>query len=77
MKYNGGFLELLTLLLVGLKLTGLITWSWWTVLAPLWIPWAIAVTILVLTGLFIGGAFIAMSVYYGCEYIYNSVRNKW
>jgi len=35
-------LELLLLLFVGLKLTGHITWSWWWVLAPMWIPIAIA-----------------------------------
>jgi len=36
-----GFFGLLTLLLVALKLTGFITWSWWfiavVVLMPLWI----------------------------------------
>ena len=29
-----------------LKLTGVITWSWWWVTAPLWIPWAIVGVIL-------------------------------
>ena len=37
-----GFLGLLTLLFIGLKLTGHITWSWIWVLAPLWIPICIA-----------------------------------
>ena len=32
-----GFLGLLTILFIGLKLTGYITWSWWWVLAPLWL----------------------------------------
>ena len=36
------FLGLLTLLFIGLKLTGYITWSWIWVLAPLWIPIGIA-----------------------------------
>lgn len=27
---------------VVLKLTGLLTWSWWWVLAPLWMPWFLA-----------------------------------
>ena len=39
-----GFLGLLTLLFIGLKLTGHITWSWIWVLAPLWIP--ISITLL-------------------------------
>ena len=41
-----GFLGLLTLLFIGLKLTGYITWSWVWVLAPLWIPISIALLIL-------------------------------
>lgn len=32
-----GFLGLLTILFIGLKLTGYITWSWWWVLSPLWL----------------------------------------
>ena len=41
-----GFLGLLTLLFIGLKLTGYIAWSWIWVLAPLWIPISIALLIL-------------------------------
>ena len=37
-----GFTGLLTVLFVGLKLTGFIAWSWWWVLSPLWIGTAIA-----------------------------------
>lgn len=33
-----GFFGLLTLILITLKLTGVITWSWWFVLLPLIIP---------------------------------------
>lgn len=36
-----GFGGLLTVLFVGLKLTGYITWPWVWVLSPLWIPLAI------------------------------------
>jgi len=32
-----GFIGLLTVLFIGLKLTNYITWSWWWVLSPLWI----------------------------------------
>lgn len=31
-----GFLGLLTIVFITLKLTGYIAWSWWWVLAPLW-----------------------------------------
>lgn len=35
-KRGSGFIGLLTLLFIGLKLGNVITWSWWWVLAPLW-----------------------------------------
>jgi len=36
---SGGtsFTGLLTILFIGLKLTGHVTWSWWWVLSPIWI----------------------------------------
>lgn len=42
---NIGFLGVLTLILITLKLIGYITWSWWWVLAPMWVPLTIALTI--------------------------------
>jgi hypothetical protein len=45
-----GFGGLLTILFVALKLTGVIAWSWWWVLSPLWIG-------LLVAALLIGGAF--------------------
>lgn len=44
-----GFLGLLALLFIALKLTGVIAWSWWWVLAPLWVPLVVVAGI----GLFI------------------------
>lgn len=41
-----GFLGMLTILFVGLKLTGVIGWSWWWVLSPVWIPVSIAAVII-------------------------------
>lgn len=41
-----GFLGLLTLLFIALKLTGVIAWSWLWVLAPIWIPTAILLGII-------------------------------
>lgn len=40
-----GFAGLLTVLFIGLKLTGAITWSWWWILSPLWIGYAIVLLI--------------------------------
>lgn len=48
-NYSGiSFTGLLTILFVGLKLTGFINWSWLWVLSPMWIPLAFAITILIL-----------------------------
>lgn len=46
-----GFLGLLTILFIGLKLTGHIAWSWWWVLSPMWIPLAIVLVIFLIAGL--------------------------
>lgn len=37
----GGFPTLLTIAFIVLKLCNVITWSWWWVLSPIWIPVAI------------------------------------
>lgn len=42
-----GFCGLLTILFIALKLTNIISWSWWWVLSPLWIPFAIVILIMV------------------------------
>lgn len=36
-----GLTGLLTVLFIGLKLTGYITWSWLWVLSPIWIPFSL------------------------------------
>lgn len=48
-----GFAGLLTILFIGLKLGGVITWSWVWVLAPLWIGFAFLLAI-VGVGMLIG-----------------------
>lgn len=40
-----GFFGLLTIVFITLKLLGKISWSWWWVVAPLWIPLAIVIVI--------------------------------
>lgn len=54
-----GFLGLLFLIFLTLKLTSVITWSWWWVTAPLWGPFAIAGGFMLLAGILagIGAAF--------------------
>lgn len=41
-----GFCGLLAIVFIVLKLTGVISWSWLWVLAPIWIPVAIVLVIL-------------------------------
>jgi len=43
-----GFFGLLTILFIGLKLGHVIDWSWWWVLAPLWIPITIVIVVVVI-----------------------------
>jgi hypothetical protein len=45
-----GFTGLLTILFIALKLTHVIDWSWWWVLAPIWIGFALALVIFALVG---------------------------
>lgn len=61
------FFGLLTIVFITLKLCSVIDWSWWWVLAPLWIPASIALLILL---------FVVM-VYFGClilSYIIQKVE---
>ena len=44
-----GFVGLLTILFIGLKLGEVIAWSWWWVLAPLWISALLGVAIIAFT----------------------------
>lgn len=46
-----GFCGVLATVFITLKLTGYIDWSWWWVLAPIWIPVVIGVGFIVLLGL--------------------------
>lgn len=57
-ELNGlGFGGLLTVLFIGLKLTGHIDWGWLWVLAPIWVPVIFALVLLVF--------FVAISLWVG------------
>lgn len=45
---NTSGLTLLGIAFIVLKLTNYINWSWWWVLAPIWIPWLIAIIIVIM-----------------------------
>ena len=42
------FCDLLAVAFIVLKLTGVIKWSWWWVLSPIWIPLAIALVVIII-----------------------------
>lgn len=64
-RYEGvGFLGMLTLLFIALKLTGYISWSWFWVVSPLFLPLAFVLTVVV------GGLAIAGF----CYFVSNMVR---
>lgn len=46
-----GFLGLLALLFIALKLCGVIDWPWGWVLAPLWAPWALVAALALVSAL--------------------------
>lgn len=43
-----GAADLLAIVFVVLKLTGVIDWSWWWVLAPIWIVWGFALLLIII-----------------------------
>lgn len=55
-----GFISLLTLLFIALKLTGYVQWSWLWVLSPLWIS---ALMSLALLGVALAFAITGMIIY--------------
>ena len=42
-----GFCGTLTVVFIVLRLTGVIDWDWWWVLAPLWVPALVALLVVV------------------------------
>ncbi|WP_337039880.1 hypothetical protein [Serratia marcescens] len=51
-----GFLSILTLIFITLKLMGYIAWSWWWVTAPLWGPLAAITTLAAVMFMLVGAA---------------------
>jgi hypothetical protein len=45
-----GIVSLLLTLFIALKLTGMITWSWWWVLSPMWIGALVVVSVITVVG---------------------------
>jgi hypothetical protein len=60
-----GFMGALALILITLKLTGVINWSWWMVTAPLWGGLA-----------FVAGLVVVLSALYALALIADRVYTK-
>ena len=63
------FVGLLTIIFIVLKLTKVITWSWWWVLSPIWITWGLVIVMLFILGI----ASIALAIKANKK---NSFKNK-
>jgi uncharacterized membrane protein YvlD (DUF360 family) len=66
-----GFFGLLTILFITLKLIGYIDWSWWWVLAPLYMPITIFMVGFFIFVLYKTGAFSALA-----EWVSSPFRNR-
>jgi len=53
-----GFAGLLTIVFIILKLTKHIDWSWWWVLAPIWISWGIVLVLLLIVGIIVFAVYL-------------------
>ena len=47
-----GFCGTLTIVFIVLRLTDVIDWDWWWVLAPLWVPLAIVLLVVVIAAIY-------------------------
>ena len=45
--YGTNAATLLGVAFIVLKLTGVINWSWWWVTSPFWIPWLLAIVLII------------------------------
>lgn len=74
-----GFCGLLAILFIGLKLTGYISWSWWWVLSPLWIPFAIVGGLLLLFMIFMLILLLLATIFEGSwmEDLYDKITGWW
>ena len=48
---GSGFTGLLTVAFIVLKLCGVISWSWWWVLSPIWISTVLVLGVLIIIGI--------------------------
>lgn len=52
-SFGTGFGGLLTIVFIVLKLLNVISWSWWWVLSPIWIYFALVIAILIIAAIIV------------------------
>lgn len=62
-QVSPGLPTLLTILFVTLKLTGYITWSWWWVVSPMWLPLAVFSALFLIVIIFLGIVFTLEAIF--------------
>ena len=60
---DAGLIFIIFIIFIILKLTNVITWSWWWITSPLWLPIAIGLGILFLAGLAVLLAIIFVAIF--------------
>jgi hypothetical protein len=66
------FPQILTLIFITLKLLGKITWSWWWVLSPMWLPVAVILGLFVVLPIIVVVViFIFFAITEGLEWIFK------
>ncbi len=58
-----GFCELLAIVFIVLKLCGTIAWSWWWVLSPIWLPFAVVGIVLLIVAIVAGVVWTSVQLY--------------
>ena len=67
-----GFAPLLFIVFLALKLTGIISWSWWLIAAPLYVPFLLVTAII-----FIAPIFMSRQNGMGYEFNLELLLDSW
>ena len=76
-NFSLGFLDILCLIFITLKLTGFIAWSWWWILLPLYgqVLLLVAIILITLVGLLLFG--IAVLIFLAIVWIWETIIDFW
>ena len=75
-KFNIGFMSILTLIFITLKLMGIINWSWWWVLSPALFSFGLVILAIFLVG-FVMMCILGVIGNYSVKFDKLKGRSKW